>query len=593
MRTTFAFAVFMIFAGAPASAVTVSVQNRRAQKLAGVMVTVKAEKPRTAATTDNGYPPERSPQMISPEITGFTGADGNVDLPYAASAQVQIRVRRTGYKDAMKNSVGSTGGLRLTMEFETDPALRAAQETSNYWVGALDFGTDQEAKATYLEQCGFCHQQGTTFLRRNRPVEDWDAAMKRMIQYGARPSSDVQKRLPEILSKVYADLNAHPERVPHGTDWASRVTSARITEFPLGDKFSQMHDLLLHSNGKVYVGDNLQDRLWEIDPKTGSAVVYKLPRDEGDELGGLFTGRLKTFPKHDSYIGLHSLAESPVDGHIFTTPSLQKRIVEFDPKTGKFVVHHFDTGLYPHTIRVDAEDRVWFTLALSNQVGLFERKTGTFKTFDLPTRSFKEKISLKLNRVILKLLNWGLPMHWLSVDKRVSGMPLPYGIDVAPNGSIWFTRLHADTIGTINPASGEVKMIDTPFQSPRRLRVDADNIVWMTAFADGKIFSYNPGTEKFTGYDLPTAKNAVETPYSLNVDRARKRVWVTGTASDTLIRFDIRSGAWTVFPLPRKVTFTRDIEIAKDGSVYATNGVFPSWHIEDAQPTLIHLSPGR
>ena len=91
---------------------------------------------------------------------------------------------------------------------------------------------------------------------------------------------------------------------------------------------------------------------------------------------------------------------------------------------------------------------------------------------------------------------------------------------------------------------------------------------------------------------LPTALNGAETPYSLNVDRARQQVWVTGTASDSLMRLDIASGQWRTFPMPRKVTFTRDIEIAADGSVFTSNGAFPSWQIEDGQPTLIQLTPG-
>jgi virginiamycin B lyase len=32
-----------------------------------------------------------------------------------------------------------------------------------------------------------------------------------------------------------------------------------------------------------------------------------------------------------------------------------------------------DSGFYPHTVRFDAKDRVWFTLALSNQVGMYDR----------------------------------------------------------------------------------------------------------------------------------------------------------------------------------------------------------------------------
>jgi len=45
-------------------------------------------------------------------------------------------------------------------------------------------------------------------------------------------------------------------------------------------------------------------------------------------------------------------------------------------------------GLYPHTIRVDQKDRVWFTVALSNQVAMFDRGTGKFTLYDLPTRGF-------------------------------------------------------------------------------------------------------------------------------------------------------------------------------------------------------------
>ncbi len=58
------------------------------------------------------------------------------------------------------------------------------------------------------------------------------------------------------------------------------------------------------------------------------------------------------------------------------------------------------------------------------------------------------------------------------------------------------------------------------------------------------------------------------------------------------MQWDIASGAWRIFPLPRKVTFTRDIEIAADGRVFTSNGAFPSWQIEDGQPTLIELNPG-
>ena len=73
------------------------------------------------------------------------------------------------------------------------------------------------------------------------------------------------------------------------------------------------------------------------------------------------------------------------------------------------------------------------------------------------------------------------------------------------------------------------------------------------------------------------------------MDRARNVVWVNGNQSDTLLRFDIASATWKVYPLARYRSFTRDIEIDEDGAVYTSVSNFPAWQIEDAQPTLIRL----
>jgi virginiamycin B lyase len=67
---------------------------------------------------------------------------------------------------------------------------------------------------------------------------------------------------------------------------------------------------------------------------------------------------------------------------------------------------------------------------------------------------------------------------------------------------------------------------------------------------------------------------------------------VTGTNSDSVQRLDIATGTWRFYPLPRKVTFTRDVEFGADGRVFLSNASFPSWHIEGAQPTFIQLKPG-
>ncbi|MGB6055138.1 MAG: hypothetical protein WBG17_07860 [Burkholderiaceae bacterium] len=148
-------------------------------------------------------------------------------------------------------------------------------------------------------------------------------------------------------------------------------------------------------------------------------------------------------------------------------------------------------------------------------------------------------------------------------------------------------RLHSREIGKIEPASGQITMIPTPFLGPRRLRADADGNLWIVAFGESKIARYEPGSGKFSLFDLPLEPKGSETPYALNVDKQRGIVWVNGNQSDALYGFDIRSQRWRTVPLPRRTTLTRDVEIDEDGSLYTANSNFPSWHTEDGQPTLI------
>ena len=301
-----------------------------------------------------------------------------------------------------------------------------------------------------------------------------------MVRYGARLATEDQKALPEILSAQWRGLREHPERLAQPPEWDAALASTTITEWPIGDAMSQAHDQLLARNGRVYVADNIQDRLYEIDPVAHRVTVHKIPHREGEAAGGMLAARLKDFPRHDSTSNAHSLAESPRDGHIFITPSAQRRLVEFAPETGEFTLHEMDGGFYPHTIRIDAKDRVWFTLALSNQVAMFDRQARRFTLYDLPTRGLRE---------------------WL-------------------------------TVALIRPT------------------------------------------------------------YALNVDKRRGIVWVTGNQSDALYAFDIAAQAWRHVPLPRRVAFTRDIEIAQDGTVYTSTSSFPSWHVEDRQPTMIRVQTG-
>ena len=548
--------------------------------LAQVMVTRTPLDIPEADLSDDGYAPHGVTNVSPVTVTRFTGVDGRVDI--VREGNFNYRARAQGYRDAWFSEAPDS----LVLESMTEQQLHASYP-SNVWLSQLSFGGDGALKQSFQLNCAFCHQQASPFMRNERTEEQWVSVIERMNTYGARLPTDDHQQVARLLREEYRELRENPQRVPLPRRWERHLAEIEMTEWPIGDGFSQMHDFLLHPNGYVYVGDNLFDRIYEIDPDSGEYTVYKVPHEEGARLGGILGNRFTVFPKMYNYQGVHSFAYSKKDGNIFITPSMVQALLEFDVRKKEFIVHKMDEGLYPHTIRTDANDDVWFTLALSSQVARFDRSSGEFPLYDLPARGFKEWLFFKTLPLLFSLDPEDRPLP--SPDRESTGLPMPYGIDVAPDGGVWVARLYANDLAHIDPDSGEVTMIDFPYEGPRRLRADADGNLWIVAFQNSLLVKYDPRSKKFTAYNLPVIN---ELPYALNVDRDRGVVWVNGNQSDTILGFDIATESWKVYPMPRQRFFTRDIEVSEDdGAIYTSNSHFPTWQSEDAVPTLLRITP--
>ncbi len=564
-----------------AHADTLVILDEQGRPLPRVMVTRSPASQPPGDFSDDGYAPDGVTNTAAPVVTRFTDEAGRVSFD-GADEPVHYRARAQGYVDAGFDTLEG----ELVMQPMTDEQ-RYASYPSNVWLSQLSFGGDQSLKKSFQLNCAFCHQQASPFMRTERTPEQWLQVFERMNSYGARLPEADQQAASRLLQEEYRELREHPERVPAPRAWEDHLSGVELTEWPIGDGFSQMHDFLLHPNGYVYIGDNLFDRIYELDPKTGKYTVYKVPHPQDARLGGIMGNRFKIFPKMYNYMGVHSFAYSKKDGNIFITPSMQQALIEFDVKTKQFITHEMPGGYYPHTIRVDDKDRGWFTLALSSQVAMFDRTTGKFTLYDLPARGLREWLVLKSLPLIFAIDPAHRPTP--APTRESIGLPMPYGIDIAPDGTVWVARLYANDLARIEPDSGEVTMIDFPYDGPRRLRVDADGKLWIVAFQDSLLVKYDPVADKFTPYELPVVN---ELPYALNVDRDRGVVWVNGNQSDTILAFDIATEAWKVYPMPRQRYFTRDIEISEeDGAIYTTNSHFPTWQSEGGVPTLLRITP--
>ncbi len=531
---------------------------------------------------------------LSRTTSAYTKADGAYALPELPAGAYDLKARRFGYKDgaAMGVSAGRKA-IDLEMAPETDEFDRFAALPSNRWFAlALAEMPNEQMREEFDRQCTFCHQQGNWATRVDRTPEQWEKIFSLMARMGGVLSPETRQALPAVLNKAYAwetaapklkaELERHP--LPSGVGLA-----AVIDEWDVGDRASVQHDIVVHPAGYVYSVDTTKDFLYRLDPRTNERKSFKIP-NAGLPLGGVFGASRNILPPNaDAHVAPHSLQVAP-DGKLWVTLCLGNKIGVFDPQKESWTLIDQEDGLYPHTIRFDQKGRAWYTLAVSNHVGMIDPATGEQRTIRLPSRTWAQAIGARLVTFLVNRVGW---IPTTETARPETMLPVPYGIDIGPDGGIWFSQLNIHRIGRIDPDTGGYEVIDTPFPGPRRLRFDSQGNLWIPSFSAGLVARFDPKTKQFKIWDLPTEPKGSETPYALNVDRKTDTVWICGTNSDTLMRFDPKSEKFTIFPLPTRVTYTREIDFDDEGGIWTSNSNTPGWHIETERPQVIRLQENR
>jgi streptogramin lyase len=513
-----------------------------------------------------------------------------------------VRARRIGWRDAERTGVLAGSRLVLDAKRHHDPAAIAAQLPAHHWWSLVVERFEAPSARLLKRECTYCHQQGSELTRRPRPAEEWQKVIEGMQRRGARLDETLFAELAPALVAAYESDHAVP-RLTEGWEDAdgfappppAAVRRALVEEWDLGGRASMQHDVIAHPDGTLYSVDGAQDALFRLDPRVPEGARASWPVVvPGVARGGIFAGEDQPQSQASSaHVGPHSLQVAP-DGSVWITLAIGNRLARFDPATETFQIHEVADGFYPHTLRFDRAGRIWYTMSASNHVGRFDPETGKQLHVRLPARTWKQELALRL----MPLMFW-LDARSERIDLRANAsesadgfnMPVPYGIDIAPDGGVWFSQLNENRIGRIDPETLALDVIETPFPAPRRLRFDARGRLWIPSFTTARIASFDPRTRAFDEIPLPIRPLAGETPYALAIEPRTQHVWVCGTNSDTLIRYDPERRHFAVYPLPTRVTYTREIDFDAQGRVWTSDSNSPAWQIERGQPIVIRLSP--
>ncbi len=154
------------------------------------------------------------------------------------------------------------------------------------------------------------------------------------------------------------------------------------------------------------------------------------------------------------------------------------------------------------------------------------------------------------------------------------GSTIPYGLRAAPDGTIWMTELVGGRLVRFDPETEAFDLypLPTPYSGPRRLDIAPDGTVWIPEFATNRLARFDPETETFTEYELPVSDAL---PYVARV-APNGSVWVGTAGADLVARFDPALETFTLVPLPTPGSLIRHLDIdMRTGEVWGVTGDFP------------------
>ncbi len=260
------------------------------------------------------------------------------------------------------------------------------------------------------------------------------------------------------------------------------------------------------------------------------------------------------------------------DGSIFISVMSGNKVARFDPKARTFREWEMPSGHRPHGVLVDRQGIVWTTGNGDGTIGRLDPATGKVTEFKTPSgRGGPHTLVISDDGgTIWFTMQSGDKVA--SLDTKTGAIKEyptsggPYGLALDRAGNVWFCRMDDDRMGRLDPKTGAMSEVGTGRGSrPRRVATAPDGMLWVALYGNGKLAKLDPSAMKIVGeYPLPGGDAG---PYAVTVDGGGM-VWVNEINTDTVVRFDPKTGQMRVVKLPSRNTGIRKMIVDANGRLW-------------------------
>lgn len=464
-------------------------------------------------------------------VNVLSDIQGRYRIPNLAPGEYQVRVTATGYKADPSAGVKLAAGDSASADFALQQGTVRWSDLSLYQGKTLL--PEGKGKQILSENCFACHGFQTRMAAVKRDHDGWTQAVNYMLDtrqprlgnhVNAEDGAVLANYLDDAfgaeakLAKSPADLPGYKATVRPVTDDALKITYVEY-EMPGPNRmpFSAAPD----KDGKLWIPDmGSVNTIGWLDPKTGAIQEFTAPNKFA--------------------AGIHSAVPAP-DGSVWFSEQAANKVGRWDPKT-KLISEYQDTykkgmegledGGSKHTVRVDANGRVWGT-AVFNNLTVYDPRNNEFS-------------------------------HFPDVFS-------PYGVELDKSGNVWFAEFYPKgEIGMVDAKTNKVTKWDPPTKGgwPRRIEIDHDGIVWFAEYRAGKIGRFDPKTQAFQEFELPGPS---ATPYALGIDR-NHNIWYSSDEMDVIGRLNPATGKVTEYPYAHSENMMKEFFLDAQGRMWYGSG---------------------
>jgi streptogramin lyase len=340
------------------------------------------------------------------------------------------------------------------------------------------------------------------------------------------------------------------------------------------------HDMAVDFHGNAWFTTYHPNRVrsyGKIDPKTGEITDYKVEWKNGwvRNVHSVLTGpdgviwapivgrdAEMSDPAATASMGLGRIDPETEKLEIFSPPSgmhaagqfvavdgkgkvwtvTSAGALRFDPDTKKFtefVSPSLNTPLFStYGLAADIDGKGWWSVISEDKLGIGDPTTGKSQEIKLAPRSEMREFTTEEDRRFYERtdnlgpqsINTSAP--WDRTPRRLGADPSePY---------VWAADFYGQDLARVNIRTLEVKYYDLPipYASPYGVKVGKNHVVWTALRNADRVGSFDPSTNKWTVYQLPTVGSECR---DITIDEKTGDVWLPSWRTSKAFRLQFRT----------------------------------------------------